>query len=146
MMPLSQHPNLADHVGNPLAPAPQMTGQERSVLNSLRMAAMGCRVAARTDLFEACALLTVEGEDAKRTFVDTFVRCLSATLNKRIKWHSPGVTETSFDEAWVMRCLTSIWEEDNSSLTFLLTSRVPLADRRYIGFLLGRISEQFPRN
>lgn len=146
MMPLSKLPNCPDPTALGITPAQQMSPREKAVLNTLRMAAMGCRVAARTDLFEACALLTLEGEDAKRTFVDTFVKCLSTSLNKQIKWFSPGVGETSFDEAWVIRCLASIWHGDTGSLSFLLRSRVPAADRRYIGFLLGRISEQFPRN
>lgn len=113
------------------------------VLNRLRMTAMGCRVAARTDLFEACALLSLDGETAKRTFVDTFVKCLSDAVHKPIRWFNPGVPELSFDEAWVLQCLTCIRNDDRASLKFLLKSRVAASDRRYIGFLLGRISEQF---
>lgn len=122
---------------------PQVALGQSDVLNRLRMAAMGCRAAARADLFEACALLHVQGEDAKRTFVDTFVRCLPDAISKRMLWHTPGVSALSFDEAWVMRCLACIAEDDSDSLRFLLASRVRVADRRYIGFLLGRISDQF---
>lgn len=107
---------------------------------------MGCRAAARADLFEACALLSVDGEDAKRTFVDTFVKCLSTAVKKQIKWFVPGTSELSFDEAWVMRCIDCIEGDDYSSLDFLLRSRVAGPDRRYIGFLLARISEQFRQN
>jgi hypothetical protein len=115
----------------------------RDTLNHLRLAAMGCRAAARTDLFEACALLCLDGEDAKRTFVATFVKCLSGAVHTQIKWFQPGTRELSFDEAWVVRCLISIDDGDTGSLRFLLGSRVGISDRRYIGFLLGRISEQF---
>ena len=52
------------------APAPRITLEQRAALTHLRMSAMACRVAARTDLYEACALLSLDGEDAKRTFVD----------------------------------------------------------------------------
>ena len=109
------------------------------VLNRLRLAAMACRVAARVDLFEACAVLTVSGEEAERTYVDTFVRGLPFARGRSVRWHRPGVRELSFDEAWVMRCLTSIESADEDSLSFLLRSRIKPAQRRYIGFLLGRI-------
>lgn len=104
---------------------------------------MECRAAARTDLFEACALLSMDGEDAKRTFVATFVKCLSDAVHKQIRWFRPGTSEVTFDEAWVMRCLSCIETGDRSSLEFLLKSRIATSDRRYIGFLLGRIADQF---
>lgn len=127
------------------APTFLMTTGQRAVLNNLRLAAMGCRVAARTDLFEACALLTLDGEDAKRTFVETFIKCLPGATQKQITWFAPGATEQSFDESWVMRCLFCISDGNASNLSFLLKSRIADADRRYIGYLLGRISEQFSK-
>jgi hypothetical protein len=126
------------------SPARQITAAQRGALNHLRMAAMGCRVAARVDLFEACAFLSLDGEDAKRTFVETFVKCLPDAVHKKTTWFMPGVVEISFDEAWVIRCLSCIQTHDTGSLNFLLKSRVAAPDRRCIGFLLGRISEQFP--
>jgi len=124
-------------------PLPNTDSRARAVLNQLRLSAMKCRAAARADIFEACALLTLDGEDAKRTFVSTFVRCLPTAAEKQITWYRPGTSEQSFDEAWVTRCISAIWSGDTSSLEFLLRSRVTPHERRYIGFLLGRISEQF---
>lgn len=112
------------------------------VLNRLRLCAMECRVAARADLFEACALLTLDGEDAKLTFMETFIKCLPDATRAPIKWYQPGATDITFDEAWVLRCLASIRKDDTSSLTFLLRSRITPSDQRYIGFLLVRISKQ----
>ncbi|APG48937.1 hypothetical protein [Phaeobacter porticola] len=123
------------------ARAPLFDTAEYNILNVLRLAALDCRVASRTDLFEACALLFVDGEDAKRTYVDTLVKCLPEALTRRIKWFRPGTVEISFDEAWVLRCLCRIADEDLDSLKFLLASRIEPSKRRYIGFLLGRISE-----
>lgn len=143
MVPLHKLPAFDRSPAMPLAPAQQITVQQRGLLNHLRMAAMGCRTAARTDLFEACALLTIDGEDAKRTFVETFVKCLPDAAQSQIKWFSPGVVQMSFDEAWVMRCLSCIADDNTDNLNFLLKSRIAVSDRRYIGFLLGRISEQF---
>ena len=118
-------------------------GRDRDILNRLRLCAMECRVAARVDLFEACALLTLEGEDAKRTFMATFVKCLSNAVHGPVKWYRPGAEEVTFDEAWVLRCLSTIEAGDTDSLSFLLRSQVAQDDRRYIGYLLGRISDQF---
>jgi hypothetical protein len=124
-------------------PTPNFSYGSYDVLNRLRLCAMGCRVAARTNLFEACALLTLEGEDAKRTFISTLIKCLSDAVHAPIKWYQPGASELTFDEAWVLRCLSSIEVGDTISLEFLLRSRVTPAARRYIGYLLGRISDQF---
>ncbi|MEM6758775.1 MAG: hypothetical protein AAF601_04790 [Pseudomonadota bacterium] len=129
-----------------LRPAAVLEADQYDVLNHIRMAAMGCRAAARVDLFEACALLTMDGEDARHTFVSTFVKCLSDAVHKRIIWYRPGTVELSFDEAWVMRAIAAIRTDDTGSLDFLLRSRVAPADRRYIGFLLSRISDQFCRH
>ena len=125
------------------APAPRITPEQRAALTHLRMSAMACRVAARTDLYEACALLSLDGEDAKRTFVDTLIKCLPNAVQRKVVWFAPGTDTLSFDEAWILRCLTSIRENDPASLNFLIKSRVSPADRRYIGYLLGQISEQF---
>lgn len=116
--------------------------KDRDTLNRLRLCAMECRVAARTDLFEACALLALGGETSKHSFMSTFVKCLSDAVHAPVKWYQPGATDVTFDEAWVLRCLSVIETGDTDSLSFLLRSRVAPRDRRYIGYLLGRISER----
>lgn len=115
----------------------------RPLLNHLRLSAMCYRSAARVDLFEACALLSIDGEAAKRTYAETFVACISDALGKRATWFSPGVDDVSFDEAWVLRCIDCIRSGNEDNLNFLLRARVSPAQRRYIGYLLGRISDQF---
>lgn len=118
--------------------------KDRDTLNRLRLCAMECRVAARTDLFEACALLTLDGETAKHTFMSTFVKCLSDAVHAPVKWYQPGAKDVTFDEAWVLRCLSTMETGDTDSLSFLLRSQVAPRGRRYIGYLLGRISERSP--
>lgn len=145
MMPLFTAQSTADIYCNNGGLEISIDGWLRDALNHLRMSALDCRVAARTDLFEACALLSLDGEDAKRTFAVTFVKCFPNAANTQIRWYRPGVAEFSFDEAWVLRCLTSIANDDESSLRFLLRSKIATNDRRYIGYLLGQISEQFAR-
>ncbi|WP_299410755.1 hypothetical protein [uncultured Roseobacter sp.] len=146
MMPITQQTPASVFPAEQEATPPVLDIGAREVLTHLRMTALGCRAAARTDLFEACALLSLDGEDAKRTFVATLVKCLGSALNKSVVWYRPGVAELSFDEAWLMQCLRAFSTADATSLTFLLRSRVAAHDRRYIGFLLARISEQFTPN
>lgn len=140
MHPLS---NLPHAYAAPRVPRTEVSDAQRALLNRLRLASMECRAAAHTDLFQACALLTLDGEDAKRTYITTFVKCLPNAVGKRIKWYRPGSDEISFDEAWIIRGITSIQGNDQNSLEFLLKSRIRAADRRYIGFLMARISDQF---
>ncbi|WP_299368716.1 hypothetical protein [uncultured Tateyamaria sp.] len=116
--------------------------EHRALLNQLRVTGLRCRVAAHTDLIEACALLTLEGEEAQRTYLGTLVKCLPDALGRRCIWHTPGTQELSFDEAWFVQCITSIRKNDTDSIEFLLRSRIVAADRRYIGFLLAQISDQ----
>lgn len=142
MVPLSKLNPTPFHTVEQRQPARQISAGQRCILDQLRAASMACRVLARTDLYKACALLTVDGENARRTFVETFVRCLSASIHKQVIWFSPGVVELSFDEAWVMRCLACIEADHSGNLDFLLKSRVSAPHRRYIGFLLGRIAER----
>ena len=138
---------IPDRDDTPLhAPAPHVTPDQRAALTRLRLSAMACRVAARTDLYEACALLSLDGEDAKRTFVDTLVKCLPSALQRRVIWFTPGTDTLSFDESWTLRCLTCIRANDLANLNFLIKSRVSHADRRYIGYLLSQISEQFSKD
>ncbi|MFK7879439.1 hypothetical protein [Roseobacter sp.] len=116
----------------------------RKILTHLRLAALACRAAARTDIFEACALLSLDGENAKQSYTDTLVKCLGGALNTPIIWLRPGVEELSFDEAWLMRCFEKLASKENPNLNFLLCSRVAPSQRRYIRFLIARISDRFP--
>lgn len=140
MLRLSNAYSDAGHV--PADETPPFDPQMRGALNRLRLCAMDCRAAARTDLFEACALLSLHGEDAQRTFAATLVKCLPGAVNAPVKWYAAGATDLTFDEAWVLRCIACIRADDPHSLSFLLRSRVRAADRRYIGYLLGRIADQ----
>ena len=119
-----------------------LTQAQMAVLNRLRRAAMGARVAARTDLFAASAALKLVGATATCGYMETFVRCLPDAMGRPVTWFVPGASEVSDDEAWAMRCLDRIAAGDEASLRFLLHTRIRAADRRNIGFLLGQIVDQ----
>ncbi|MEM7752607.1 MAG: hypothetical protein AAF230_04280 [Pseudomonadota bacterium] len=123
--------------------APQDRG-ETGFLNHLRFVALGCRAQARTDLFEACALLTTIRSQSLRAHAEALMLCLSQALGKQAIFFRPGVDEHSFDEDWLLRLSRALAEGDEASATFLLQSRVAKEHHRHIRFLLGRICRQFP--
>ena len=123
----------------------QLSFEQKDLLNRLRLTALGCRAAARTDLFEACAVLSTSSQIAKNAHVETLMRCLSQALQKEPKLYRPSVEEISFDEAWLLRAVDAASAKDWDSFEFLIRSRVPRGARRNLGSLLTAISEKFSR-
>ncbi len=112
-------------------------------LNHLRFVALGCRAKARTDLFEACAHLSVDPNRSFRAHAEALILCLNEALSKRAVLFRPGTQEQSFDEAWILRLATALANRNDDTIAFLLRSRVAREHHRHICFLVGRISEQF---
>lgn len=120
-------------------PAPEWQG----LLNHLRVIALECRVAAREDLFQACAMLSHKGNVARDAHARALLKCLRQALERPVTFYRPGTQEVSFDEAWLMQALGSKRAGDDDSFSFLIRSRVPRLHQRQIAFLLSGISEQF---
>jgi len=115
------------------------------VLNALRVTALGCRAAARTDLFEACALISNKEDTARDAFSRALLKCLRQAIHGRPVFFQPGTVEMSFDEAWLIRALIASRSGDGDSLAFLIRSRVPKMHQRQVAFLIKGISDQFSR-
>lgn len=124
-------------------PAALLPGKWRGVLNALRVVALDCRVAARTDLFEACALISNKQNTAQDAFAQALFRCIRDVVGQKPVFYRPGTVELSFDEAWLIRAIMAAAEGDSDSLAFLVRSRVPKIHQRHISFLINGISEQF---
>ncbi len=124
-------------------PEPQIAGDMFNFLNHLRFVAMQCRSMPRTDLFKACALLHGAEDANRQAHAEALVRCLPEALGKPARLLAPGVSETTFDENWLMQLGSASARGDASSMAFLLNSRVGKENRRLIRFLVGRISECF---
>ncbi|MEJ8562162.1 hypothetical protein QTO30_13625 [Yoonia sp. GPGPB17] len=124
-------------------PAHALPGEWRGVLNALRVTALGCRTAARTDLFEACALISNKENTARDAFAQALFRCLSQAVSTKPVFFQPGTVEMSFDESWLIRALIASRTGDGDSLAFLIRSRVPKIHQRQIAFLIKGISDQF---
>lgn len=126
-------------------PAQVIPGEWRGVLNALRVTALGCRVAARTDLFHACALLSNNKDTGRDAFSQALFKCLSEAISSKPVFFQPGTVEISFDEAWLIRALIASRSGDDDSVAFLIRSRVPKMYQRQISFLIKGISDQFAR-
>ncbi len=126
-------------------PAPVLPGTWRGILNALRVTALECRVAARTDIFRACALISSKQDTARDAFSQALFRCLREAISSKPVFFQPGTVELSFDEAWLMRALIASRDGDGDSLAFLIRSRVPKMYQRQISFLIKGISDQLIR-
>jgi hypothetical protein len=145
---------MALTAARPVAPRPDLPpagdlealdAQARIMLNDLRFVALECRAAARTDLFEACALLSGNAAVARSAHAAAFLRCLPEAIGRAPRLLRPGVAEVSFDEAWILRLLTSAAAGDGDSFAFLLRSRVEPWARRNFAFLVQSMAERFYR-
>jgi len=125
---------------------PALSDDWRGVLNAMRVTALSCRVAAREDLFRACALLTQSKTQAQDAFAQALFCCLNEALGRRAIFFRPGEAELSFDEAWLTRLLMASHGGDGDSVMFLIKSRVSRQHQRHIAFLIKGISEQFALN
>ena len=114
-----------------------------AMLNHLRFVSLGCRAKPRGDLFQACALLTVDRDTSIKAYAEALMSCLNEALEKRAVLYRPGTEQRSFDEDWLMRLAIALSKKDDLSAEFLLRSRVDHIHHRHIRFLVGRISEQY---
>ncbi|MEL6798475.1 MAG: hypothetical protein AAFO80_01250 [Pseudomonadota bacterium] len=120
-------------------PEPRQDGA-RAVLNQLRLVALDCRTAARADLFEACALLSIDKATSGTAFAEALMKCLPQALGTRPRMLRPGVEELSFDEAWLNRLIEAAQHGDADSFAFLLRSRVRPEARRNVGYLIRSLA------
>ncbi|GGG77917.1 hypothetical protein GCM10011415_28570 [Salipiger pallidus] len=123
----------------------EIAAEDRSLLEHLRVVALGCRVAARTDMFHACAVLAVDKPKAQAAHAQVLMRTLSQALGTRPRMLRPGVAELSFDERWLLALLRAVRMDDIDSLVFLMRSRVPHHAQRNLTFLIRMVSERFSR-
>ncbi len=122
--------------------APRIDPRARPLLNHLRVVALKCRAAARTDLFEACAMLSADKTVARTAHAETLLKCLAQATGKRPVMYRPGSEEVSFDEAWLARLVTASATGDADSFSFLIHSRVPHWARRNLAFLIHMVAAE----
>jgi len=97
----------------------------------------------RKDLFEACALLSLDRNKSLNAHAEALMRCLSEALQHRAVLFRPGTSERSFDEDWLLQLARAVSTRDEASTTFLLHSRIDRMHHRHILFLVRNISQHF---
>lgn len=109
---------------------------------ALRRLAPRCQAGARLDLFRACAMLSTRAEVASQAFAEAFLRGLAVALGRAPVLHQPNALELSFDEAWISSLLAAARRGDQSSVHFLLASRLPRHVWRQIGWLAAQVARR----
>ena len=122
-------------------PGAQLSAEARARLNRLRLVTLSCRSSARTDLFEACAMLSIDPWVAQTAHAEALVKCLPQVIGRQLKFFRPGTEEVSFDEAWLIALTEAVVRDDDDSFLFLLRSRVPQHARRSVGFLIRAMAD-----
>ena len=125
------------------AAAPEQVGDVALArLNKLRLLALGCRSAARLDLFQACALLSTDRETAANAYAVALFRTLDQGLGRPPRIFVPGCSDLSFDERWLMALIEATENGDDASRTFLLNSRLRPDARRALAFLVKNLTDR----
>ena len=119
------------------APDPE---HDRAELAWLRVAGARCRVMRRSDLFEACAVLSMAREQAALAYVQALFRALPTLLPNGFRLYRPGDDQVSFDEAWLLQLLDRARAGDTDSLTFLIKRRIPRHAERQVAFLVHSLA------
>lgn len=119
--------------------------EQHPLLDHVRDIARTNRCKGYIDLFGACVALSGNRDVARDAASEVLVRCLSQALGRRPVLYRVGEPETSFDEKWIMSLARSLKVGDESSVAFLLHSRVPKHARRNLVFLLRNVVEGFPQ-
>ena len=129
-MPFAQRQYQPD-----LAPVPP-------VIALLRVLAPACRAKARLDLFQACAMLSGDRNQAAQGFADALLRTLEQGLGRVPVLHRAGSVEMSFDECWLAALFAADARGDVDSFTFLTRARLNRVAVRQIGFLVASLSRR----
>jgi hypothetical protein len=108
----------------------------------LRVLAPACRAKARLDLFQACAMLSLDRNQAAQAYAEALVRTLAQGLGRLPVLHRAGSPEMSFDEAWLAALFAARERGDDDSFTFLIRRRLACGHERHIGFLVAALAER----
>ena len=108
-----------------------------NVINKLRFLMIECRKDARISIDKACKLIQIDKKKSARYFAHNILRTLEEVNGKKPVFRNPGEKNLSFDEQWISSLITSYKINDQTSIKFLIKSRVEnLSKRSYISFLM----------
>jgi hypothetical protein len=130
-------PNALRHDAPDPAPAPVPRG-----VALLRVLAPACRAKARLDLFQACAMLAMDRDQAAQAYAEALVRTLHQGLGRAPVLHRVGEAEMSFDERWLAALFDAQARGDDDSFAFLIRRRLTRGATRQIGFLVAALARR----
>jgi hypothetical protein len=134
--------SMARHLIDPRhAPMPTIPAQ----IALLRVLAPICRAKARLDLFEACAMLSDNRNQAAQAYADALLRTLEQGLGRIPIIHRAGSAEMSFDELWLAALFDADARNDTDSFMFLTRARLNRLAVRQIGFLITSLSQKLAK-
>ena len=107
------------------------------VVNKLRFLMIDCRKDSRISIDEACKLIQIDKKKSANYFAYNILRTLEEVLGRKPVFRNPGEQTLSFDEQWIAILIKSYLSNDQTSIKFLINSRVEnLNKRSYISFLI----------
>ena len=108
------------------------------VVNKLRFLMIDCRKESRISIDEACKLIQIDKKKSANYFAYNILRTLEEVIGRKPVFRNPGVQTLSFDEQWIASLIKSYLLNDETSIKFLINSRVEnLNKRSYISFLIN---------
>jgi hypothetical protein len=114
--------------------------KDRQLLARIRLSALRCRSRNRIELAQACAMVGTRRDIPPETVLDALIRTLGETLGRSPRFYRPTARALSFDESWLLRLIAALRDDDLTSATFLLHSRVPAQVRRSLVHLVARVA------
>lgn len=110
-------------------------------LSLVRSGIRTCRAKGRLELCEACASLKDNPNACIDAYVDALLRAISQGMGEPLVIHQTGAREQSFDERWLIALLEAASRGDNSSLGFMLRTRLSAALVPEVRWLLLQIHQ-----
>lgn len=123
-------------------PEPELDGDMRVLLNTLRFHAATCRAKARVDFFHACLLIDPKAEATDTARLEMVLRVMGDALGNTPIFFRPGEPELSFDERWLIAVISARIQDDSDSFEFLMRRRVSHDKRRLFGALIAGLADQ----
>ena len=93
-------------------------------LERARRCAAQARLGRRVDGADLLDVVRCHGCPLHDETLSLLLRLLPQALKRRVVFHRPGATETTFDEDWLLRLFEAIRRNDVDTISFALGSRV----------------------
>lgn len=112
-------------------------------LDRARRCAARARLERRLDSGSVLNAMRCEGCPLQDETLSLLLRLLPVALKRRVVFHRPGVSETTFDEDWLLQLIETIRRGDEDSVIFALASRVDPKMRSTIRSLAEKCVARF---